>query len=320
MSINPFNYDQSGLKKPILLFALKLLSYSIMIYFGFAEDFFNIKTSLAQGVLYASTFFLGLNLMLSFARIVVISWYLRKHRHRSLNRNNFVLGINRISSILNTCIFVVAIMILFDIDIRHMFVSLSIVAAALAVLSKDYITNMCNGLIIMFSDRLSLGDKITVNGFSGRILDITLVNIIIENEDADVVVVPNSVVFSSIVLNKSKKHIRRITIEFELSLIHQLSLDMLEETIKMSLEPFSDHIDGNSFLLKILDIKKDLVYCKAQLVVPRRDKEIEDGIRRAMLDSVLSFSGSQFYTTEGIKSRSSREAKRKRLNSRRQPE
>ncbi|MCU0440754.1 MAG: mechanosensitive ion channel family protein, partial [Raineya sp.] len=73
-----------------------------------------------------------------------------------------------------------------------------------------YVTNMINGLIIMFSDRLSLGDHIKVLDQEGKILDITLINIIIQNEDNDMVLIPNSVIFTSLIVNQSKQNIKKL--------------------------------------------------------------------------------------------------------------
>lgn len=279
---------QNDLKKPALYFTAKLLVYSVMIYFGFTEELFKINTSLAQGLLYATTFFLSFNVVVSFARLIVIALYLRKHRDKKMDMNNFVLGINRISSIINTGTFIISVMILFDIDIRNMFVSLSIVAAAIAVLSKDYITSMANGLIIMFSDRLSLGDKITIGEFSGKIRDITLINIIIENKDGDMIVIPNAVVSSSIVLNRSKKNIRQLAVEFELRLDHAFSIDEIEKALKSSISPFLTSIRENSFSLQIVAMKHDLIHCKAQLILADDNKIVERHIYRTMQDAIIA--------------------------------
>ena len=288
MSIPSMINHSTGLKKPILYFTAKLLLYSVMIYFGFTEELFSINTSLIQGLLYATTFFLSFNLVVSLARLIVISLYLRKHRDKKLDMNNFVLGINRISSIINTCTFMISIMIFFDIDIRNMFVSLSIAAAAIAVLSKDYIASMTNGLIIMFSDRLSLGDKIIIGEFSGKIRDITLINIIIENQEGDVALIPNSVVSSSIVLNRSKKEIRQVVVEFELRLDHLFSVGEVEKTLKSTLTPFITDFKENSFSLQVVSMKQNLINCKAQLALIGRNKVAEHQIHRAIQDAIIA--------------------------------
>ncbi len=47
---------------------------------------------------------------------------------------------------LTTVIALISLMVLFGVNPFNMFVSVSIAAAAFALLSKDYLTNMINGL------------------------------------------------------------------------------------------------------------------------------------------------------------------------------
>jgi small-conductance mechanosensitive channel len=242
--------------------------------------------------------FLGANLLISIGWIVMISWYLRKNRMQRLTRDNFVLGLNRISSVLNTIVALIAIMLLFGVNPLNMFVSVSIAAAAFALLSKDYVTNMINGLIIMFSDQLSLGDQIRVGEYRGKVLDITLINVVLQNDDDDIVLIPNSVIFSSMVLNQSKQNIKKLTIEFELDLKYLSSPDELEKELKSVLRPFATNITENSFSLKILEIKKDLVHYKVQFLIPRPDKETERKMRRLLINTILSFSGKEVNTQD----------------------
>jgi small-conductance mechanosensitive channel len=242
--------------------------------------------------------FLGANILISVGWIITIFWYLQKRRLQKLTRDNFVLGINRITSVLNTVFLLIASLIFFGQKLSELFFSLSIAAAAFALLSKDYITNMINGLIIMFSDQLSLGDQIKINEYRGKVLDITLVNVVLQNEDDDIVLIPNSVIFSSMVINQSKQNIKKLTIEFELDLKHHASPEMIEKELKTILLPFSSNITDSSFSLKIQEIKKDAVHYKVQFLMQRPDKETERKIRRLLNSTILSFSGREVNTTE----------------------
>lgn len=291
MLIDQATYNRKKLRNQVLIFVIKLLAYLGLTYFSFSQQDLFGKYHWLQQATKAVSMFLAANLLISVGWIVTIFWYLQKHRLQKLTRDNFVLGINRITSVLNTVFFLVALLIFFGQKLSELFFSLSIAAAAFALLSKDYITNMINGLIIMFSDQLSLGDQIKVNEYRGKVLDITLVNVVLQNEDDDIVLIPNSVIFSSMVINQSKQNIKKLTIEFELDLKHQAAPEMIEQELKTVLLPFSSNITESSFSLKILEIKKDAVHYKVQFLMPRPDKETERKIRRLLNSSILSFSG-----------------------------
>ncbi|MBO9154318.1 mechanosensitive ion channel family protein [Chitinophaga sp. GCM10012297] len=284
-------YNRKKFRNQILIFIVKLAVYLAVVYVNFTQHEWFEKHAIAARIANALSIFLGANLLISIGWIVMISWYLRKNRMQRLTRDNFVLGLNRISSVLNTIFALISIMVAFGVNIADLFVSVSIAAAAFALLSKDYVTNMINGLIIMFSDQLSLGDQVRVGEYRGKVLDITLINVVLQNDDDDIVLIPNSVIFSTMVLNQSKQNIKKLTIEFELDLKYQSSPDELEKELKGVLRPFATNITENSFSLKILEIKKDLVHYKVQFLIPRPDKETERKMRRLLINTILSFSG-----------------------------
>lgn len=291
-------YNKKKFRNEILIFIVKLVVYFGVLYVNLTQHNYFEKYNWLGRIANALSLFLGANILISIGWIVLISWYLRKNRLQRLTRDNFVLGLNRISSVLNTVVFLVALMNFTGLNLKETFFSLSIAAAAFALLTKEYVANMINGLIIMFSDQLSLGDQIRVGEYKGKVLDITLINVVLQNDDDDIVLIPNSVIFSSMVLNQSKQNIKKLTIEFELDLKYQSSPDMLERELKASLRPYASNITENSFSLKILEIKKDLVHYKVQFLIPRPDKETERKMRRMLINTILSFSGREINEQE----------------------
>ncbi|MGH2623034.1 MAG: mechanosensitive ion channel family protein, partial [Sphingobacterium sp.] len=178
--------------------------------------------------------FLIPSIALSIVRFIIIILYNTRNANKTV-RGNFVLGINRLTAVLNTVIALVALMIMFGINPKEFITSMTIVAMAIAVLFRDYITNMVSGLIIMFSDQLSVGDRIQVGENKGRIIDITLVNLVLQNEEDDILMVPNNYVFNSTFLNLSAHQSSLFTVKFELPLSVSIHIEKLEEQLKMSI-------------------------------------------------------------------------------------
>src|SRR5688500_10521362 len=110
-------YNRKKFRNQILIFIVKLAVYLSVVYINLTEQtWFKVHTT-AASISNALSIFLGANLLISIGWIVMISWYLRKNRMQRLTRDNFVLGINRISSVLNTIFALIAIMVLFGVDI-----------------------------------------------------------------------------------------------------------------------------------------------------------------------------------------------------------
>jgi len=234
--------------------------------------------------------FLGPSLAISIIRWVVIYWYIKKHKFKSNIKDNFILGINRIESILNTVFFMLALTSFWDVKLQDLVFSISIVAAALAVTFKDYVANMINGLIIMFSDRLSLGDHIKVGDHEGKILDITLINMILQNEDSDMVIIPNSLAFSSVIVNQSKQNTKKLSIEFEMSLANGYTPEFIENQLNKVIENYADNVMPGGLTVKTIAINKDVVIFKAMILLKRYDKVKEREIRRAINTTLIRLS------------------------------
>lgn len=283
------NHNERSTFNELVVILIKGLIYGTLVYFNINQPAFyslNPWGEIADALL----FFTGASLSISVIRLLMISWYIRKHGLKRNIKDNFILGINRIVSVLNTVFLIIALMIFMGQDPKQFLTSITIVAAAIALTFKDYITNMINGLIIMFSDRLSLGDHIRVQDQEGKIVDITLINIILQNEDNDMVLIPNSVLFTTVVVNQSKQNIKKLTIEFELDVQYGYTPGSLEEYLSPIIEPYLDYIMQEGFSVKTIEIKKDTVRFKTQILLKYFDRTKERAIRRNLNTAILELS------------------------------
>src|SRR5690606_4496714 len=157
--------------------------------------------------------------------------YRGRSKKSSRVRGNYVLGINQIATLLNVVFVVLGLMLAFGIDPGKFLTSITIVAMAIALLFRDYITNMISGLLIMFSDQFTIGDTVKVGEHQGKIMDITLANMVIKNEDDDIVLIPNNTAFTSNIINHSLQNSRKLTIDFELPLVDSYEQGALEQSL-----------------------------------------------------------------------------------------
>jgi len=271
------------------LFVVKVILYVAL---SIASETFGEQISrlgaIPQRALGAAIFLLAGHIIISLGRMVLVRFYLRKHKSQNL-QTNFVLGINRIASILNGIILLITVMLLFGIEPFTFFTSITIVAAAIALLSKDYITNMINGLIIMFSEQLTLGDSVKIGDQKGKILDVTLINLVLLNEDDDLVMIPNNTVLTSLVINHSRQYIKKLSFEFEVK-PHQLNLDRLEASLVEVLREYEQEVTTNSFSMKTLFIQKDAVKIKCQFLLNSNEKQVERTIKRKINQKIIDYS------------------------------
>lgn len=206
-------------------------------------------------------------------------WFYRK-RHKVRGEDNFVIGVGHIYSLVLVIGMVIGVMSLFRLEIHEVFTSLSIIFAGLAILTKDYISNMINGMIITFAGQLSIGDNVSIGAHRGKIIDITLQNIHLLNDDDDVIYIPNNVVLNSEVVNYTKRAIKRTSIDFEINLKYLHTVEELENNLVETLKPFHDLIKEDSYYLRVAEVRKDNVAMKFQYILKEPNKELERAIRR----------------------------------------
>ncbi len=270
--------------KLVLLIALEFL------YEGntFLSDFISERV-FVQAALRALIFLLSANLIISLGRIVILKFYLQKTDDHKV-QPNFVIGIDRISWILNVNVFLIALMLAFNIKPLEFLTSITIVAAAIALLTKDYITNIVNGLIIMFSEQLEIGDKITVGKTTGFIRDMTLVNLVMKGETGEIILVPNNLIFSSEIINYSKNDSHQVIMDSEIPFHSKVQLEELEIFLAKALAPFSDRVFVDGAQLNILDRKPESLVVRFQFPIKSGEKEIEKSAKHAINQAIINWS------------------------------
>lgn len=262
-----------------------LLAITITLFFNVTKE---DKTMWWYQVLRGVYFFLVPSIVVSIARFVIISFYNARHAKVAV-RGNFVLGINRLTAMLNAVFVIVALMIAFGIKPIEFLTSLTIVAMAIAVLFRDYITNMLSGLFIMFSEQLSVGDRIKVGDQKGRIVDITFANIELQNDEDDIVMIPNNLVFTNPMVNLSAHRSNLFTVKFELPLAIPISVDQLESDIRSTLTNHPNLAPTNELDLEVVEIGKDFVRYKIELYAVSSSNKLHKSIENEILKYILDF-------------------------------
>jgi small-conductance mechanosensitive channel len=278
------------LRKHLIKRILRILGWLLMpvlIYLKITDfdliDSWKIPLKKTDVVVNFLIFLIGLNTF-----IYLIAYYYRKRkRYARRQHDNLIAGLNNLYYLIVSGGVVASLLLFLGFDLFTFFTSLSIFAAALAVLSKDYISNVVSGTLIAFSDEINIGDTVQIGGKKGKVTDITLSKFILLNDDDDYVILPNSTVFSNEIINYTRREIRKTSIDFEIDIKHMKNVEELESELVATLSDFNQLIRSDSYRLKIVEIKKDLVSLKFQYTLDKPDRELERDIRRATIRRVL---------------------------------
>ena len=88
----------------------------------------------------------------------------------------------------------------------------SAVALAIALALKDSLASLANGVIIIFTKPFKKGDYVEINGMDGLVQDIRLFNTKILTYSNEEIIVPNSEVLGSKLINYSTMPLRRVAL------------------------------------------------------------------------------------------------------------
>ncbi|MFD2202326.1 mechanosensitive ion channel family protein [Shivajiella indica] len=273
--------------KKLRIFIIKVLIYLTILYLSKLSKPFTEWLSEDSGlanIIGALLFLLGANILISLIRMVAARIYLRKQHDENIHPN-FLLGITWISNILNSIVFISAFIMAFGIKPVEFLTSLTIVAAAIAIISKDYITNIINGLIIMFTDQFSLGDTIKINDQKGIIRDITLLNTVLKRDDGLIMMIPNNLMLSTHVINYRFTDRKDVEFLFEVPIETKMSLKEIREKIEPKLAKRLESKEISKFIVGLSGVFKEKIGFKIIVgISPEREPEIREEFDEILLD------------------------------------
>jgi small-conductance mechanosensitive channel len=211
--------------------------------------------------------------------------YLYKKRKKVFYKDNFVIGVNTISWISLVILLVFAFIVALGVAIREFFTSISIIAAAIAILSKDYFSNAINGMILMFNNQVSIGDYVKISDQKGKIINITLMNVHLMNEEGDLVLVPNAVFLNTQIVNFTKGDTRKAQLELEMEPSMLKDMKLVDEIFRKALTGFEEYVQPGTFRIRIARVSTESVTIKLSVNLIESDWERERQIRRKWLNA-----------------------------------
>ena len=240
------------------------------------------KTNLAQAY-YIFDSVLEFLILLTIVNIVtaalIMIYRLRKNIPYKFT-DNVINGINNVYYLIVTFGVILMFLGFWGIDFKSLLTTLSIVAAALAIISKEYVSGIISCIIISFSKEINIDDYVKINNHKGKITDINLTKVSLLNDDDDIIYIPNDKVYMSEIINYTKKEIKKVSIDFELGIQYHTTIEQLEQSLAESLRDFHQYIEPESFNIKIVDVHHDFLLLKFQYKLKEINRDIERLIRK----------------------------------------
>lgn len=283
------------ISRPLRL--LVLLTILVMCFFIKYYD-----PTLIEGYQYSRivNIILQLLILLLIFRIAIdgmILWYrLDRGKSEKALKDNLIVGLTNVYTIVSVGAIMFALLYSTGIDIRGLFTTLSIVAAAIAIVTKDFITEIIVGVINGFSTKMELEDYIEINHMKGKIIDIGLQKITLLNDEDDLIYIPNVKFYNSEIINYTRKDIRRMGVDFQLDLKYLHNVEDLEVQLASVCELMDEFIEQDTYHLKVMNIMKDTIDLKFQYTMKEVRRDTHRQIRKLILRKVANIVGSSIHS------------------------
>src|SRR6056297_105013 len=150
-----------------------LFGYGILLALIIYLKFFNEATAeiiarypQLRSVLLFFIFYIAVNMISNTAKYL----YSRRNKISRDKKNNVHFGIENIASFALTIGVVFTLLSVFGVDPIKIITSLSIVAAAIAILTKEFILDFISGIYLSFSHTFEVNDYVKIDNQKGKIV------------------------------------------------------------------------------------------------------------------------------------------------------
>jgi len=276
--------------KTTIKITIELLLLTGAIYVKYVDEGISLKIEklyILDSFIFFLIYVLILRLFLNAVRLLYLGR--KKIKGTDIKKDNILTGVSNIYRIFFGIGLIVTLFGFFGIDILMLLTSMSIVAVAFAIISKEFINDLIVGVYNSFSDDFEIGDYVKINGQKGKILEIGLLKLKLYDDNDVIIFIPNGKAYSNEIVNYTKRDIRQMNIDFQLDIKFVKNIELLEKELKNSLEIYAEYIVEDSYNLKIVDMKKDYLDFKFQYKLNHMDRDIQISIRRKTVRKVFSY-------------------------------
>lgn len=144
----------------------------------------------------------------------------------------------RITQLTLWTIGIIVILGIWEVDLTGLLVGAGFLGIVLGLASRKTLGSLIAGLVLMFSRPFEVGDWIVVDKHEGWVTDITMMSTRVRGFDGTYIVVPNDVVNSEVVLNRSRQG--RIRVEVDVGIDYSANIEKARSIAKQAAEGVVD--------------------------------------------------------------------------------
>ncbi|NOT38609.1 MAG: mechanosensitive ion channel family protein [Saprospiraceae bacterium] len=268
--------------KIILLFLLVFFRKHITVDNLSLPDF--ISPSFLKSLVYFLIFWLSVNIVIR----IIQFFYRKKKKYGDKYSDNIIVGLHNIYYIVSITGLAITLLGFAGIELKELVTALSILAASIAIITKEIALDIICGMQLSFSKDLAIGDYVKIGEQKGKVLDINITKIILQNENDDIIYLPNSKAYYSELINYTQKELRKYNVDFSVPPQLSISLEQLKNIVDQVLSDYTEYLDDEQFNLKITGINKDEIRYKIQFKLNQINPKMSNEIKSKIMDIIIT--------------------------------
>ena len=235
--------------------------------------------------------YLTLGFFFHISSAFTIFLYKKKNRLKEGTDDNFTIGIKKLSRFVFMFIFVLFFINTVIMNLQELVASLAIATFLIGLTFKDYILNFLNGIDIMFSGKIKLGEYIKIDKYKGRVKDLTFSQIELVSELGNVIYLPNNFVKTKHIINYTRSRVRNVIVEIILDKSRFVYFKQLRaHIIKQVVKDKSDILCGeNKINIIFQNVEKETIKLRVEYIIPRYNFDIDKLLRNYTSEIVVEF-------------------------------
>jgi len=124
------------------------------------------------------------------------------HEKQAKTLGDFIL---RIGNIVIYLVVLLMALQLFNVDITPILAGAGVLGVAIGFGAQSLAKDLISGVMIILEHRYSIGDKIKIDNFEGRVVKITMRSTVLRNEEGDTFYIANGSISKVVNLSQTKK-------------------------------------------------------------------------------------------------------------------
>lgn len=196
----------------------------------------------------------------------------------------FIVGLRHIFTGIKVVLLFLLALYLLGIQLSAFFTSISLIGVAIAILFKEFISNMLNGMYLFFSEKFDIKQYVEINGVKGIITDISFQAIEMKNDSNDYVYIPNSTIQTSEIINYSKESLKQIIVKISLLRDEMPLIERIEKEVRKKIYKNYEEIvskkESNPIKLEYEEILSKKVSFKFIIVTSKYSFQLEREIKQ----------------------------------------